>query len=113
MTKRTDSRTSEEVIFDRYWAHACAQCYGLPVVETRSPQGGYVRQPVDSTFLAQVESALDVSNAIRFRAEIQVSVRCIFEAIGRMPSTAEILQAIPLLSRGLSNFATAQARRTA
>lgn len=113
MTKRTDSRTSEEVIFDRYWAHAYAQLYGLSDVESRTPEGGYVRQPVDAKFLRQVETALDVRDALRFRAEIHVSVRCMFEAIGRMPSTAEILQRIPYLSAGISNFAQAQFGRTA
>ncbi len=113
MTKPTDSRTMEEVIFDKYWAHACAHTYGLPVVETRAPGGGYVRQPVDTQFLMQVESALEVRDTIKFRCDVHAAVRCIFEALGRMPSSAEILQKVPFLGGGITNFANAQAGRTA
>ncbi len=113
MTIATDSRQPEEVIFERYWAHACAQLYGLAAVEIRAPEGGYIRQPVDDTFVAQVELALHVSNTHRFRADIHAAVRCLFEAIGRMPTTVEILQCLPCLGKGISNFAKGQSGQTA
>lgn len=108
MTNSTASRPAEEVIFERYWAHACAQCHGLHFVEVRG-QNGYEQQPIDVPFLTRLETYLsrlhDGLPSADFRRDVQVQVTQIFGSIGRMPTTAEILERIPALSAAVGEFA--------
>ena len=104
MTNSTTSRRPEEVIFERYWAHSCAQCQGLDFVETREPHG-YVDTPVDTFLLTQIESLLHSGIPGKtFREGIQMQVVEMFGAFGRMPSTAEILERIPSLSDAIGEY---------
>lgn len=105
MTNGTDSRLPEEVIFERYWAHACAQCHGRTEVEMRNDCGGYYRQPVDTLFLSKLEGLLvSVSDTRRFREEVQWHVAQLVGTLRRMPTTAEILKRLPDLANAIDAY---------
>lgn len=103
MPKATDSRTQEEVIFERYWAHACAHCRGLKFVEVSS-DGGYQLQPVDTNLLQKMERLLDGADPLRFRIEVQACVAAMIGGLKRMPTTREILDGVPGLGKIVKKY---------